>query len=322
VVAKFLTKPPKLGKIPYVEVDPASEFSLPKLFRESVDIGIFEAESESLDRKVIVKVGPLSSFRNEINFSVYASQIGDFTALPHFVRILEVVKDDAPKFLARNLPMMKKALEKARQDSKNAMGDRLKKLQERIGQMAPQLRRTEVLAKHFTSSEYGYLVMEKLGPSISERYSPLIASMIPADAKKLFVYLFFQIVVILITFEDFNIQHNDLNDHNILTWDVDKEVKEVVYVFESTHGNTLRFTIPLDEVDHALLKVIDYEVAEELQDKCKDPREVVSFGLSALYDALGNPPEIKALKEALENCKFESMRDVLNADVFRKYLAR
>lgn len=132
------------------------------------------------------------------------------------------------------------------------------------------MRRVETFSQHIGKNlEYGYLVMEKLGLSISERYSPLIKSKTPADANRLFVYLFFQIIVILIAFEDFDIQHNDLSDNNILTWDVDKSFKEVMYFFPENSSVQVRmskeeteksedperFVIPLSEVDYSLLKV-------------------------------------------------------------------
>lgn len=314
VISHFLFGKPKLGKTGHADLDPEQEFLSSKLLREDITMGVFEARSKSLGVDMIVKVKPFSSFRDEIKYSVYATSVGDFSALPHFVRVLYVIRDGPPTFLVRDLESMR-ALAKSKEEK-------------------AQLRRVEDFSKNIREVDYGYLVLEKLGKSITERYQPLIASKSPPDANRLFVYLFFQIVVILIAFEDFNIQHNDLSDNNILTWDVDKSYKEVVYFFpedssvqvslseKETEEHPQRFTIPLAEVDHALLKVIDFEEAFDFFEKCTDPEEVITRGLSALYDALGNPEEIKPLKTAIENCKFESLRDVLGADIFRKYLKR
>lgn len=113
VISHFLYKKPELGKIAHVEVEPEEEFVLPKLLREDITMGVFETESKSLGRKVIVKVKPYSDFRKEIRYSVYATSVGDFSSLPHFVRVLEVIKDDPPIFLVKNLKLMKTSLEKA-----------------------------------------------------------------------------------------------------------------------------------------------------------------------------------------------------------------
>lgn len=351
VVIHFLYPRPLFGGYSVVRLDPEKEFVGPKLIYTKREMGIFETYSVSLGKQVVVKTS--SRIEAETEFASYIDRIWEYTGLANLPRLYMVLVSGPPKFLLRNLGKMRKDLEiqtqelsrleksfnsqlpgieKKRKEGKLEPSEldefkkfrtRVLEAREKLGEAKFALERYPKFRNSFEYDKpYNYLVMEKLGDNVTKKYRSILTSK-PEESAEVFTYLLFQVLLILIVFDDYHLQHNDFADRNILTQIVPEETEFLSYCPADSRGNCLgEYLIPTSKVGHSLLKITDFGDVVFIQDRCVTPRNAVLFGLENLWKYVSNQKELIPIREALLKCKFKNLRDLLSSEVFKKYLRR